>query len=300
MTFTFGSEEWGSGTLGSPATLDGTNLIELDFYGTGGQIDAVFQDVTTVNGQSYTIAYSYVGRSGYSDTSNTFEVYVGGTLQATVVATNQTAWTSGVLTFTASSTSTRIEFRETAAGNDGGGPILDNIQLTLSNSNDTLSGGAGADTIYGGAGNDTIEGGAGADILLGGAGIDTLSYAGSTAAVTVNLATRAASGGDAASDNFSDFENLTGSGFADTLTGDANNNIITGGAGNDTIDGGAGTDTVVFSGNRSDYTITSGSDGGGAFFTIVDNRTASPDGTDKVYGTESFTFNGTTVRPRIC
>ncbi len=51
----------------------------------------------------------------------------------------------------------------------------------------------------------------------------------------------------------------------------------------------------MFSGNRSDYTVTSGSDGGGAFFTIVDNRTASPDGTDKVYGTESFTFNGTTV-----
>ncbi len=180
------------------------------------------------------------------------------------------------------------------------GPLLDNIQLTLSSSNDSLFGGAGADTIYGGAGNDLIEGGAGADFLLGGAGTDSLSYASSTAAVTVNLATRAASGGDAAGDTFSDFENLTGSAFADTLSGDASNNVIIGGGGNDTIDGGSGTDTVVFSGNRKNYTITSGSDAGGAFYTIVDNRVGSPDGTDKVHGTENFTFNGTTFPQPTC
>ncbi len=148
-TFTFGSEEWGSGTLGSPATLDGTNLIELDFQGTAGQLDAVFQDVTVTVGQSYTLAYSFVGRSGESNTSNTFEVYVGGTLQQTIVASSTTAWTSGTFTFTASAATTRIEFRETAAGNNGAGPLLDNVQLTLSNGNDSLLGGAGNDTIYG-------------------------------------------------------------------------------------------------------------------------------------------------------
>ncbi len=288
----FGIEWWPNGSNSSPSTLDGNGAMELDL---ATNLDTLFQDVATTNGQSYTLAYSYAGRVGQSNTSNTFEVYVGGTLQQTVVASNTTAWTSGTFTFTASAATTRVEFREITAGNDGGGPLLDNIQLTLSNSNDTLFGGAGTDTIYGGAGNDIIEGGAGADVLSGGAGTDTLSYAGSSAAVTVNLATRAASGGDAAGDNFSDFENLTGSAFADTLTGDGNNNVITGGAGNDTIDAGAGTDTVVFSGNRKNYTITSGSDGGGAFFTIVDNRAGSPDGTDKVYGAENFTFNGTTV-----
>jgi choice-of-anchor C domain-containing protein len=294
-TFAFGSEPWGSGSLGSPPTLDGTNLIELDFQGTGGQIDAVYQDVATVIGQSYTLAYSYAGRVGGTDTSNTFEVYAGGTLRSTVVASNQTAWTTAFVTFTATSTTTRVEFRETAAGNDGSGPLLDNVQLTLAGSNDTFFGGTGVDTIFGAAGNDLIEGGAGGDTLRGGAGIDTLSYAGSSAAVTVNLATRTASGGDATGDTFFDFENLTGSAFADTLTGDTGNNVITGGVGSDTIDGGAGTDTAIFSGNRRNYTITSGSDGGGAFFTIVDNRAGSPDGTDKVYGTENYTFNGTTV-----
>lgn len=294
-TFTFGSEPWSNGALGSPPTLDGTNLIELDFQGTGGQIDAVYQDVATVIGQSYTLAYSYVGRVGGTDTSNTFEVYAGGTLRSTVVASNQTAWTTAFVTFTATSTTTRVEFRETAAGNDGSGPLLDNVQLTLAGSNDTFFGDAGVDTIFGAAGNDLIEGGAGGDTLRGGAGNDTMSYAGSSVAVTVNLATRTASGGDATGDTFFDLENLTGSAFADTLTGDATNNVITGGSGNDTIDGGLGTDTVVLTGNRSDYTVTSGSDGGGAFYTIVDNRVGSPDGTDKVYGTENFSFNGTTV-----
>jgi choice-of-anchor C domain-containing protein len=287
-----GFEPWASTANASPATVDGNQLIELDV---AGSLDSVFQDVTLTIGQSYTLAYSYAGRVGEGNASNTFEVYVGGTLQQTVVASNTTGWTSGTFTFTASATTTRIEFRETAGGNNGAGPLLDNVQLTLSNSNDTLFGGAGADTIYGGAGNDLVEGGAGADILLGGAGTDTLSYASSSAAVTVNLATRAASGGDAASDTFSDFENLTGSAFADTLTGDTGNNVITGGAGNDTIDGGTGTDTAVFSGNRKNYTITSGSDGGGAFYTIVDNRTGSPDGTDKVYGTENFQFADGTI-----
>src|SRR5437762_989821 len=100
----------------------------------------------------------------------------------------------------------------------------------------------GADTITGGAGDDTIEGGAGGDTLTGGAGTDTLVYSSSNAAVTVNLATNAASGGDAAGDVISGFENLTGSAFNDVLTGTSGVNVLDGGTGNDTITGGAGAD----------------------------------------------------------
>ena len=82
----------------------------------------------------------------------------------------------------------------------------------------TLKGLAGDDEIIGGAEADTIEGGAGADELDGGtdsaagtlatevtemgadAVSDTLSYAGSDAAVTVNLATVSVSGGHAEGD----------------------------------------------------------------------------------------------------
>jgi Ca2+-binding RTX toxin-like protein len=44
--------------------------------------------------------------------------------------------------------------------------------------------------------------------------------------------------------NVSQFENVIGSGFADTITGNAANNSLVGGAGNDTISGGAGDDTI--------------------------------------------------------
>ncbi len=118
--------------------------------------------------------------------------------------------------------------------------------LTGGDGNDLIIGGSGFDFIVGGNGDDTIEGGAGGDDMTGGAGSDVLSYAGSAAGVNVSLAAGSASGGDAAGDLFFGFENLTGSGSADTLTGDGNANVLDGGAGNDSLDGGAGDDRFDF------------------------------------------------------
>ncbi|TRU35555.1 MAG: calcium-binding protein, partial [Microcystis aeruginosa Ma_MB_F_20061100_S20] len=133
----------------------------------------------------------------------------------------------------------------------------DSYFITGSAFNDSLTGGSAADTLIGGSGNDTIEGGAGADSLDGGADTDTLSYASSGSAVSVNLATGAGSGGDAAGDIISNFENLTGSSFADSLTGDGNANTIDGGAGNDTIEGGAGADSLDGGGNTDTLSYAS-------------------------------------------
>ncbi|WP_193227608.1 cellulase family glycosylhydrolase [Aureimonas psammosilenae] len=140
------------------------------------------------------------------------------------------------------------------SGGDAAGDRLSGIEnLTGSALNDTLSGdrfantllgGAGDDTLSGGAGNDTLEGGAGADVLDGGADRDTVSYAGSLAGVSVDLAAGTASGGDAEGDRLIAIENLVGSRFDDTLVGDAGRNVIDGGAGNDTLEGGAGADTL--------------------------------------------------------
>ena len=113
------------------------------------------------------------------------------------------------------------------------------------NGNDSLLGGAGDDTILGGNGNDTIEGGAGADSLSGGSNDDTLSYANSSAAVTVDIMADTAFGGDAAGDTISSFVNLIGSANADSLTGSGAANIITGGAGADSINGGGGADSLI-------------------------------------------------------
>ncbi len=144
--------------------------------------------------------------------------------------------------------------------------------------NDTLNGDAGndifnyvfgddADVVNGGADSDTLNiGGTAAadtlDVLFNGtaittfeggtltsvesvtanllAGIDTLSYAGTTAVVTVNLQVGSASGFT----SIVGVENVTGGSAADALTGDTLANILNGGAGGDILIGGGGTDTL--------------------------------------------------------
>ena len=138
---------------------------------------------------------------------------------------------------------------DSLAGQDG-----NDVLLGLGG-NDTLSGGAGADrleggdgndSLYGGDGNDILNGSAGADRLDGGEGWDWVSYWNSDAAVSVNLATGAASGGHAQGDTLSNFEAIWGSAHADTLVGDGGINRIEGGAGADRLDGGGGGDWASY------------------------------------------------------
>ena len=152
---------------------------------------------------------------------------------------------------------------------------------------DVLRGMDGNDMLFGGSGNDTLDGGPGADVLIGGAGIDTADYSSSTAAVNVNLQTGHGTGGDAQGDILGGIENVIGSAFNDTLAGSSGNNTLVGGGGNDTIDGMAGSDTAVFSGLRSQYTLT-WLDGNGV-------RVTGPDGTDALRNVESLAFNDQTV-----
>lgn len=110
-----------------------------------------------------------------------------------------------------------------------------------------LTGNALANVLIAGVGDNAID---------GGAGIDTVSYANSTAAVTIKLGlTTAQATGGSGADTLTNIENLAGSYFNDTLWGSATDNRISGGAGDDTIhgragndvlDGGAGHDTFVF------------------------------------------------------
>jgi Ca2+-binding RTX toxin-like protein len=116
---------------------------------------------------------------------------------------------------------------------------------TLSNF-ENIIGSAFSDNLTGDGNANIIEGGAGADTLSGALGNDTASYSASDAGVSVSLAVGAVNtGGHAAGDNLSNFENLLGSAFNDTLSGDLNNNLLDGGTGNDTLIGGAGADTLI-------------------------------------------------------
>jgi uncharacterized delta-60 repeat protein len=174
--------------------------------------------------------------------------------------------------------------------------------------NDKLNGGAGADT-FGytvGDGADTIRGGSGADrLVIGGsvaddsltvrvscgaitqmaggsvnsvenvsldllAGADTLSYAGTSQAVTVNLATGTATGFT----SIAGVENVLGGTGNDHLTGDGNANSLTGGSGKDTLAGGLGND-VLDGGRGADTFLFDTTAGAGNVDTILNFSTAN-------------------------
>ncbi len=160
---------------------------------------------------------------------------------------------------------------------DGLSASLSNLVLDgISSANDdliiggsaaeTLNGGLGDDVIFGADGNDSLSGDEGDDVIEGGAGADTLSggthsladdnptgwgdtvrYVGSSAGVTVDLRLATAqTGGDAAGDLLSGFENIEGSwDHRDWLYGDDNDNRIFGHGGHDFLYGNGGEDVIV-------------------------------------------------------
>ena len=163
----------------------------------------------------------------------------------------------------------------------------DNTTVTGSDARDFIisKSGAGALTLHAGAGNDeidvtnngkadTVYAEAGNDIVYlhaddlssdavldGGAGSDWLAFGlwGGGGAVTYTLNTGVTV----------NFENVVGSGSADTLTGDGNANSLHGGAGNDTIYGKGGDDLlygdISQSGSGSVYSMDNGIGQGPAY-----------------------------------
>ena len=137
---------------------------------------------------------------------------------------------------------------ENATGSTYADTLIGNSQ------NNLLTGGAGDDYLHGGHGDDFLTGGAGADALVGGTGSDTVDYEMSATAVTINLSTLTASGGDAQGDTFWAVENIQGSNHDDTLTGARDSGHIWGGDGDDLIIIGQG-DTAMEGGQGADRFI---------------------------------------------
>ncbi|WP_370158960.1 calcium-binding protein, partial [Limimaricola soesokkakensis] len=115
-------------------------------------------------------------------------------------------------------------------------------------------GSEGDDKLLGSKGGNLLVGGDGADILNGRGGKDWADYHASDAGVTVNLAKRSGSGGDAEGDRLLKIENLHGSTHNDVLAGDGRRNVLVGddgrdkligGGGGDKLDGGAGRDKLL-------------------------------------------------------
>lgn len=74
----------------------------------------------------------------------------------------------------------------------------------------------------------------------------------------------------------------------DFLHGGDGTDQLNGGAGNDFLDGGTGKqDTAVYTGKCADYTVAKQADGS---FSVKDNRSGSPDGTDTIKDVEYLKF----------
>lgn len=247
------------------------------------------------------------------------DVLDGGLGRDTAIYTGSVAVTANLATGTATQggdTDTLISI-ENLIGGDG------NDSLTGDDNANTLMGGDGNDTLAGGLGLDDLAGGEGDDIftgslaeiqgdqLNGGAGNDTLVLTtGGTAAfadaslkmvetITLSGATNIdlsaqtegfTVNGSTGNDTIiggQGANTLNGGQGNDTLIGGAAADRLNGGQGNDTLTGGAG-DVAVFSGPRSNYTITVNANG---TTTVRDN--VGTDGTDTVSGITAFDFGGT-------
>lgn len=153
----------------------------------------------------------------------------------------------------------------------------------LSGSGQSLVGNALANVITGGSGADTLAGGAGSDTLNGGGGSDTADYGLSAAAVTIDLAAGAASGGDAQGDLLLSIENVVGSYLNDALTGDGADNRLFGNVGDDVLVGGGGADTLV--GGEGRDSLTGGQGNDTLYVDAEDALVSGGDGYDVAYVT---------------
>ena len=90
--------------------------------------------------------------------------------------------------------------------------------------------------------------------------------------------------------------NLAGNARINTLLGTPEADTLNGKGGNDVLDGAGGSDTAVYSGLSSDYSIAKNSDGS---WIIVDLRTGSPDGSDKLWNIELLQFGDGLKAPNI-
>ena len=107
--------------------------------------------------------------------------------------------------------------------------------------------------------------GAGEGDYDGGDGRDYISYSASTSGISASLLRDRGWGGDAAGDRYANIEQLFGTNHDDFIWGDHGNNFLRGLQGDDTLVGnggddyilaGFGTDVIIYSGNRSEYSIT--------------------------------------------
>ncbi|MEM9899099.1 MAG: hypothetical protein AAF742_06945, partial [Pseudomonadota bacterium] len=113
---------------------EGSYVAELD---NRSLVDFLYQDILTEAGKTYELSFASKLRDNATDpATNTFDVFWNGELLQTIVPTDTENWTYTTFTVTGTGGEDRLEFRETAVGNDEFGGRIDDVQLReiLSNS----------------------------------------------------------------------------------------------------------------------------------------------------------------------
>ena len=194
-----------------------------------------------------------------------------------------------------------------ASANDGNG-------VTVNLNTGAGTGGFAANDVYvsienviGTQYDDTFVGNASANTFNGGVGSDTVSYAGSSSPVTVNLSVGGGtgSGGFAQGDTYVSIENVIGGSGADILTGATTGaTVLTGAAGGDTLAGVASNRANTYASytgsatgvtidlNYTDGTGTSGGDAAGDKLSFIDNLIGSGSNDTFVANNQANNLNG--------
>lgn len=275
-----------------------------DMINGGAGDDLLFGDAgadTLVGGAGFdTLSYaaSAAGVSFYTG----FQSGTGGDAQGDVILQN-----SSIEKFIGSAFNDSITADGAIVDGGAGNDVLTSFSYYYQGPR-TLIGGAGDDTLTnGGSGQCTLIGGAGADRLDGRNGA-SVSYADSSAGVTINLTGGRSGGnpgigGDAQGDIFINIYGAIGSAFDDHLTGSGYGGLLEGKDGNDIIsgrgagslDGGAGIDTADFGYSTAGVTanLVDGRTNANTFLISIENLTGSGHddvftGTDQANGLWGF------------
>lgn len=199
---------------------------------------SIFDDIDVTRMGDGLLAFSYSVRSGLSIIGNPIDNNV--VVRVTSQAPGDTTVSGPVqITGGAPGNHNAVNGAIAASGN----------QVGVIYANDT-SGGSNGEILQllriqtGDDADDTFLSRPGSDSYVGAGGSDTVDYSAETAALVINLATGAASGGGATGDSFSSIENLIGGSANDSLTGDGTGNHLEGRVGDDTLAGGGGGDLI--------------------------------------------------------
>lgn len=140
------------------------------------------------------------------------------------------------------------------------------------------------------------QAGIGWDAIWDTGGTDTISGAGATTSLTINLTAATLEGANAG--GYVSWVTGIEGGFTiangvviENAIGGSGDDSITGNSANNAINGGGGTDSVIYTGDQSGYLVFTGSQGQ----TMVVDLTAGRDGKDSLTNVENLTFNGQSV-----